>query len=412
MPGGRTAHSRFKIPININDSSVYSFSKQSATAELIRKVKLIIWDEAPMAKRQAIEALDRTLQDITGNSESFGGKVVIFGGDFRQVLPVVPRATRTETVDASLVMSYLWPKMKKLQLTTNMRAINDSCFSEFLLRVGNGEELTKSEDLIRIPDEMVIEHQNDGKSEDDLINAIFPSLQQHAHSTEYITQRAILATKNDTVDKLNEKLIELFPGESVTYYSFDSATDDAETQYPEEFLNSLAPKGLPPHKLVLKKNCPIMLLRNLNPSHGECNGTRLVCRQFQKNVILAEIAVGQFTGNLVPLPRIPLSPTENEGYPFHLKREQFPIRLSFAMTINKSQGQTIPHVGVYLPEPVFSHGQLYVALSRGISMSTTKVLVKNAKIGKKSGSYTKNVVYKEVLLPKRINDLTTSTDEE
>ncbi|XP_042504703.1 ATP-dependent DNA helicase PIF6-like [Macadamia integrifolia] len=145
-----------------------------------------------------------------------------------------------------------------------------------------------------------------------------------------------------------------------------------------------------------------MLLRNLNPSHGECNGTRMVCRQFQKNVILAEITMGQFTGNLVPLPRIPLSPAENEGYPFHLKREQFPIRLSFAMTINKAQGQTIPHVGVYLPESVFSHGQLYVALSRGISMSTTKVLVKDNKEGKKTRSYTRNVVYKEVLLPRRL----------
>ncbi|XP_042479690.1 ATP-dependent DNA helicase pfh1-like [Macadamia integrifolia] len=269
MPGGRIAHSRFKIPISIDDSSVCNFSKQSATAKLIRKAKLIIWDEAPMAKRQAIEALDRTLQDITNNSEPFGGKVVIFGGDFRQVLPVVPRGTRTETVDASLVMSYLWPKMKKLQLTTNMRAISDSSFSEFLLRVGNGEEPTEYEDLIHIPNEMVIKYDDEKKSEDELINAIFPTLQQHAYSTEYITQRAILATKNETVDKLNDKLIDLFPGDSVTYYSFDSATDDAETQYPEEFLNSLAPKGLPPHKLVLKKNCPIMLLRNLNPSHGE-----------------------------------------------------------------------------------------------------------------------------------------------
>ncbi|XP_043714601.1 ATP-dependent DNA helicase RRM3-like [Telopea speciosissima] len=92
MAGGRTIYSRFKISININDSSICSFSKQCVTAELIRRAKLIIWNEAPMAKREAIEAIDRTLQDVIRNSDSFGGKVIVFGGDFKQVLPVVPRA--------------------------------------------------------------------------------------------------------------------------------------------------------------------------------------------------------------------------------------------------------------------------------------------------------------------------------
>ncbi|XP_042502260.1 ATP-dependent DNA helicase pif1-like [Macadamia integrifolia] len=179
MPGGRTTHSRFKIPININDSSVCNFSKQSATAELIHRAKLIIWDEAPMAKRQAIDAVDRTLQDIMDNVEPFGGKVFVFGGDFRQ-----------------------------LQLKTNMRARNDPIFSEFLLQVGNGEEPTESEDLIHIPDELLIQYKHEDTSEDELINAIFPSLQQQANLTEYIKDRSILATKNDTVDKLNAKLIE------------------------------------------------------------------------------------------------------------------------------------------------------------------------------------------------------------
>ncbi|XP_075504378.1 ATP-dependent DNA helicase RRM3-like [Primulina tabacum] len=102
----------------------------------------------------------------------------------------------------------------------------------------------------------------------------------------------------------------------------------------------------------------------------------MVCRAFRDNVIHAEISVGQHAGKMVLLPRIPLSPAENEGYPFQFIRKQFPIRLCFAMTINKSQGQTIPIVGVYLREPVFSHGQLYVALSRGISMKNTHVLIK------------------------------------
>ncbi|KAG5556139.1 hypothetical protein RHGRI_006681 [Rhododendron griersonianum] len=85
--------------------------------------------------------------------------------------------------------------------------------------------------------------------------------------------------------------------------------------------------------------------------------------------------------------------------PFEMTRRQFPIRLSFALTINKAQGQTIPHVGIYLPEDVFSHGQLYVVLSRGTSQNTTKILVKNGNIRRHEGVYAKNVVYKDVLLP-------------
>jgi len=123
----------------------------------------------------------------------------------------------------------------------------------------------------------------------------------------------------------------------------------------------------------------------------------LICKGFQPNVIDAEIAVGQHSGKRVFLPRIPLCPSEDDMFPFKLKRKQFPVRLSFSMTINKAQGQTIPHVGVYLPDSVFSHGQLYAALSRGISCENTKVLVHQAKQFKKEGVYTSNVVYREVL---------------
>ncbi|KAL4575616.1 hypothetical protein LXL04_022466 [Taraxacum kok-saghyz] len=129
--------------------------------------------------------------------------------------------------------------------------------------------------------------------------------------------------------------------------------------------------------------------------NGLCNDTRLICKGFQMNVIDAEIAVGHHAGKRVFLPRIPLCPSADDMFPFKLKRKQFPIRLSFAMMINKAQGQTIPNVGVYLPESVFSHGQLYVALSRGISRENTKVLVKAVKEFTNERVYTSNVVYRE-----------------
>ena len=97
------------------------------------------------------------------------------------------------------------------------------------------------------------------------------------------------------------------------------------------------------------------------------------------------------------IPRIPLSPLEDISLPFKFKRKQFPVRLIFAMTINKAQGQTIPNVGIYRSEPVFSHGQLYVALSRGVSRSTTWMLAKPNKDVDPTGRKTKNIIFKNIL---------------
>jgi len=113
MPGGRTAHSRFDIPLNPTETSICGTKNQGAKAEL------------PLAKKFAIESVDRTLQDIISSKEPFGGKIVVFGGNFRQVLPVVPQATREQIVNQSLVKSYLWPKVEVLRLKSNMRERED-----------------------------------------------------------------------------------------------------------------------------------------------------------------------------------------------------------------------------------------------------------------------------------------------
>jgi len=84
--------------------------------------------------------------------------------------------------------------------------------------------------------------------------------------------------------------------------------------------------------------------------------------------------VGQHAGKRIFLPRIPLCPSDDEMFTFQFKRKQFSIRLSFAMTVNKSQGQTISNMGMYLPAPVFYHGQLYIAMSRAMSRTNIKIL--------------------------------------
>ena len=146
---------------------------------------------------------------------------------------------------------------------------------------------------------------------------------------------------------------------------------------------------------MVKINCPVILLRNLDRNNGLCNGTRLMVRAFQDNAIDAEIVGGQHASKKVFIPCIPLSPSDDISLPFKFKRKQFPIRLSFVMTINKSQGQTIPNVGIYLPEPVFSHGQLYVAVSRATSKKGLKLLIEDD--DGKPCSTTRNIVYTEIL---------------
>lgn len=175
-------------------------------------------------------------------------------------------------------------------------------------------------------------------------------------------------------------------GDSHVYLSADSVQETEAATYPIEFLNKLSVSGLPEHKLELKVGCPVLLLRNLNPGEGLCNGTKLLIRGLFRNVIQAEICTGKNCGSIVLIPRI--QHNSNVGLPFTLKRRQFPIKLAFAMTINKSQGQTLKKIGLYLPIDVFTHGQIYVALSRVSSFENIKILSPNRSI--------KNVVYPEV----------------
>ncbi|XP_073362201.1 uncharacterized protein [Aegilops tauschii subsp. strangulata] len=205
-----------------------------------------------------------------------------------------------------------------------MRAQNDPWFAEYLLRIGNGTEETNDDGEILLPTSICVPNKTDDTALDRLIDSIYQTGNAYLKDPEYITSRAILSTRNDCVDKINLKMIDRFQGEEMVYHSFDSVEDDPHNYYPPEFLNTLTPNGLPPHMLKLKKNCPIILLRNIDPANGLCNGTRLVVRGFQKNAIDAKIVVGQHFGMRVFLPRIPLCSSDDDMFPFSFKRKQFP----------------------------------------------------------------------------------------
>jgi hypothetical protein len=128
LDGGRTSHSRFKIPVQgLNNTSTCYISKDSELAALSQAVALIMWDEAVMMHRHVFEAVNRSLQDImavinpTFKFLPFGGLVVVFSGDFRQILPVVPRDTRGDVVAVVLNCSSIWQHVRVFKLHTNMR---------------------------------------------------------------------------------------------------------------------------------------------------------------------------------------------------------------------------------------------------------------------------------------------------
>lgn len=188
------------------------------------------------------------------------------------------------------------------------------------------------------------------------------------------------------------------PDQFYTFTSADKIIDDGGIDiYPTEYLNSIDIPNLPPHELNLKIGAPVILLRNLDPSAGMCNGTRMRVVRCGGRVIECEILTGKHAGQIVFVPRIPMSPSSSAELPFDFQRTQFPLRLAFAITINKSQGQTLDHVGLALDQPVFSHGQLYVALSRVTNHANLHLIVPNTPEAHQEGRLT-NIVYREVFL--------------
>ncbi|XP_013639623.1 PREDICTED: ATP-dependent DNA helicase pif1-like [Brassica oleracea var. oleracea] len=234
---GRTAHSRFGIPIAVNEFSTCSISAGSHQADLIKEAELIIWDEAPTMSKHCFQTLDRTMRDILKCDKVFGGKVIVFGGDFLQILPVIVGGDGK---------------------------INEPNNGEIEIDIPEDLLVSESEDPIR-----------------DIVKEVYGNSYTRERNPKFYQERAILSPRNEDVDKIDEYMLSQIKGEERSYLSSDSI-DTSDTSkiddmvYTQEYLNRIKISGLPNHDLKLKIGAPIMLLRRIDPKGGLCNGTRLL----------------------------------------------------------------------------------------------------------------------------------------
>lgn len=244
------------------------------------------------------------------------------------------------------------------------------------MAIGDGktEHFTDGIEKVKIPDDLLIHNCDDPIS--GIVESTYSNYLTHSTDMKYIQERVILALTLQMVESVNDYMVSLNHSLDKSYLSSDKIcmSDHAFTSldhvHTPEFLNSIKCSGIPNHSITLKVGVPVMLLRNIDQSSGLCNGTRLIITRLGIRMIEAKVLSGKKAGDKVFIPRMSLTPSDAR-IPFKFQRRQFPIIVSFAMTINKSQ---LCNVGLYLKKPVFTHGQLYVALSRVTTRNGLKIL--------------------------------------
>lgn len=389
LENGRTAHSMFRLPLNIceDESPHCEIRKGSQLALSLQETDLIIWDEITMSSKQQLECVERSLSDICPEKGIFAKKVMLFAGDFRQILPIVEYGTREEITAQIVKNTDFWPLVQRFQLTRNLRLKKEQeYFAKYLLDIGEDRIAKNEEDEIELDPRLV--HKGDLN---EFITHFYGEKMDEMNSKFY-ESTAILAPINEDVNNLNKLILAKLRSnnEQRTYLSRDTIGPEFKTMnVPTELLNSINQSGLPLHQLELKTGAIAFIMRNINPKLGICNGTRILIIELHDNLVVGEITSGKFKNTIVEIPRIILFSDEKQSIRF--KRRQFPLRLAFSNTFHRVQGQTLTNVGLYLKNNIFSHGLLYVGFSRAQKIENIRIFFDDT-----SRTTTPNIVYHEV----------------
>ncbi|KAL3121265.1 hypothetical protein niasHT_008247 [Heterodera trifolii] len=292
-------------------------------------------------------------------------------------------------------------------LTINMRtAAGEQSLRDWLEEIGNGMHRVGTENQgftnqLRIPPELLVDDL------DHTIHFCFPEalFDDPLANADAIAHNAILCPTNNDVQHINEVALGRMSGCGREFLSIDEPLEPNEemhnfrTDFNMETVHNEMPSGMPPHKLTIKVGTPVMLIRNLDVTQGLCNGTRLQVMRTSENNLFCRILTGPRAGaqNIIAIPQIQFEygrARHHRGLRF--RRLQFPVRLCFAMTINKAQGQTLQRMALVLNgRQCFSHGQVYVAMSRVTQMDGIRVYAPFCQSG--YGTHIENVVYHELL---------------
>ena len=443
LSGGKTVHTGFKVPIDTSQTSSgptpLPIHRNSALGKLIiEDLNVIVWDEATMIHRDIFESLDLTLRELRNDPRPFGGVSVLLAGDFRQTMPVVKGATRSVITTTSILHSPVFQHFKQALLGVNVRveqcrdadpergALLDE-WARSLIHIGNGLCIDQSDDpaedfVSYLPPIVQTAPVNDDDGVTTMIKDTFGELSDISKSiarhfdeelpmqdlmANDVLRSAILCPKHESVDMINQRCLDMWDGDVAIKHAMDDYTDrDDSMVVTLEQLQAHTPGGSPPARLGLKIGMPLILLRNMG--NGLMNGTRMLLVGIQPNVLKCLVTIdGPHQGTIVFLPRFTFK-HDGPDQPLSWSRRQFPVKPCWAMTINKSQGQTFAQVAVCLIQilqthngatvieraDAFGHGQLYVALSRCGDPSRVCIYTTQSMYDK---GHTINVVYPEAL---------------